>query len=174
LEAQAGAAPYGQVVYPAVFSPPCDSYGPTPDYAATKHTYFEGHEVLNATYVSMTFAPLVASQRGKTPYTIALFKNITNQPIFAAQNGFCDNQIKLWNATNTSPRWVKAVKVDAWVPPTSSKVNRYARNGVYGVQAFTPFIENNLIPCDQLKGYHGSGPGDSSMWDEAACDGLHC
>lgn len=31
---------------------------------------------------------------------------------------------------------------------------------VYGVKVDIAFIENNQIPCENLKGYSGTGPGD--------------
>lgn len=34
-------------------------------------------------------------------------------------------------------------------------------HNVFGVRLDTAFLENTEIPCAQLKGYHGSGPGDS-------------
>lgn len=36
-------------------------------------------------------------------------------------------------------------------------------DNVFGVQVDTAFLENNGIPCANLKGYHGTGPGDSGV-----------
>lgn len=35
-----------------------------------------------------------------------------------------------------------------------------AFKNVYGIKVDVAFLENKLVPCKDLKGYHGTGPGD--------------
>lgn len=94
-------------------------------------------------------------------FPLAFYRNVTNQPWFGNNNSICDNMKRYWNTSLSQgvnkPRNVKSViKLGSpFVPKTT------LWKGVKGIRATTAFLENNFLPCEQLKGYAGTGEGDS-------------
>jgi hypothetical protein len=112
-------------------------------------------------YAEVEFSRLPRS--ASNPYAIELFKNITNQPIFA-NGSACDNMIRLFNSSLSTgayePVSVKG-RVRADIAPLKGEEEW---SDVYGLQIATPFIENNYLDCQTMQGYAGTGgPGDSSI-----------
>lgn len=85
--------------------------------------------------------------------------NVTNQPTF--KDGLsCDNQLNLYNTTlstgkNAPVGVIGEIMIKAPYIPTTSVFR-----DVHGIKVDIAFIENNQIPCSQLKGYSGTGSGD--------------
>ncbi|KAK3936337.1 hypothetical protein QBC46DRAFT_321657 [Diplogelasinospora grovesii] len=151
--ALAGAQGYGQVAYAASFDPPCDAYRAVPGGCGTYHKSVSTNSTSGSGHVFVELDDFQPITHG-SPYTLKFYKNITNQPIFG-NGALCDNMIRLFNTTLTKgvfePRFVKG-KVSANLPP----MNRMqVMEGVYGLQADTPFIENTQVECATLQGYSG-------------------
>jgi hypothetical protein len=74
---------------------------------------------------------------------------VTNQPSFG-NGSLCDEQIRLFGS---SSEWISrpvqgTIKVDT---PLLEKEMVF--NEIMGIQVATPFIENNYLVCDTLRGY---------------------
>lgn len=87
--------------------------------------------------------------------------NITNQPSFGNGAPVCDNYITLFNSSVTQGQYAPVpvtgtVKV---VPPYYATTATFTN--VFGYRMDNAFIERNNVPCENLKGYSGTGPGDS-------------
>lgn len=92
---------------------------------------------------------------------LAFYKNVTNQPVFGNNTSFCDNQLSFWNTSiSTGAYEPRGVVGDVLVSPPLVPDGRVFR-GVRGVRAERAFLENNYLPCESLKGYAGTGSGDS-------------
>ena len=146
---------------PAGFDPLCDAYRRLPNGAS----YFKGAAVdKSKSFMELEFSRLSSrSSSVESPYSVAAFKNMTNQPTFANGNT-CDNMIRLFNDTmstgSRSPVPVKG-RVRANLAPLQGEENW---TGVYGFQVATPFIENNYLDCRTMQGYKGTGgPGDTDI-----------
>lgn len=150
-----GSMAYGTKVSPAEFEPLCDAYQSLPGGA----TYFKARSM--GEYAEVEVAKL--SRSATSPYSIEMFKNITNQPTFA-NGSTCDNMVRLFDSSMSrgvyEPVFVKG-RVGANIAPLEEAVEW---SDVYGVQIATPFIENNYLDCWTMQGYTGKGgPGDSSI-----------
>lgn len=141
----AGTELYGEAVYPAVFDPPCDAYASSP------HGTFANATTNATTYVSTIWKNLQHGFYLQIPETF--FRNVTNQPSFG-NGSVCDEQIRLFGplaSSDWAPRPVLGnVKIET---PLLEK--EIVFNGVTGIQIATPFIENNYLVCDTLRGYGG-------------------
>lgn len=141
-----GSEAYGTVVHPSTFAPECDAYATLPG----GNTFFNATS--DQTYMSLQFQRLASCQ--SVPYPLSFFHNVTNQPIFAAGET-CDQMIRLFDTPLSqgafAPIPVKT-KVESNIGPFTCKTSF---TGVFGFQITTPFIENNYLSCDTLKGYHG-------------------
>ena len=96
-----------------------------------------------------------------SPLPLSFFKNITNQPMFGGNGLLCDNMIRFWNTTlsegaNAPIGLEGKIKLSPPVVPSKSIFP-----GVQSLAATTAFIENNYVNCATLKGYAGTGSGDS-------------
>ncbi|KAK1778028.1 hypothetical protein QBC45DRAFT_451934 [Copromyces sp. CBS 386.78] len=149
-----GSRAYGTRVSPARFEPECEAY----QMLSNGNTYFKG---LSVEYHNLEMTRLISSSFSSgSPYSypLDLFKNITNQPIFASPGGSCDNMIRVFD-TSMSRGMFAPVPVRGRV----KAVNVFPRGGqrgwewtdVYGVQVATPFIENNYLDCEMMRGYQG-------------------
>ncbi|KAL2020560.1 hypothetical protein VTK56DRAFT_8148 [Thermocarpiscus australiensis] len=151
-----GSQAYGTIVSPAEYEPPCDAYR----YLGNGATYFKGASLTSFEFVALELRRL--PHPSLSPYSLELFKNITNQPTFANASS-CDNMIRLFNTTMSvgdhAPVAVRG-RVRARSFPFQDTEKEWT--DVYGVQVATPFIENNYLDCRTMKGYSGTGgPGDS-------------
>jgi hypothetical protein len=88
------------------------------------------------------------------------FKNITNQPLFGDGLPLCDNYITLFNTSVTEGRYapVPVRGVVSARPPFYPAETTF--EGAYGYRMANAFIERNGVPCEELKGYYGTGAGD--------------
>ena len=89
------------------------------------------------------------------------FVNVTNQPVFGDGLPLCDNYITLYNTSVTEGQYrpVPAKGAVSLRPPFYP--SEHAFEGVYGYRMANAFIERNSIPCENLRNYAGTGPGDS-------------
>ncbi|KAH8594816.1 hypothetical protein B0O99DRAFT_496951, partial [Bisporella sp. PMI_857] len=144
-------------------------YGQTP-ITATFQPFLEAYESIPATSPSRpTGISLVASlgkepwldiklnqhaQYSYSPYPLAFFKNVTNQPI-VGNGSTCYQQVNFFNTTLSTNAYAPvpvcgSVDIKAPLLPTSQKFKN-----VFGIQVDVAFLENNYLPCEQLKGYNG-------------------
>jgi hypothetical protein len=94
-----------------------------------------------------------------------IFVNVTNQPVFTDGDVGCDNQIVMFNTTLSTGK-NKPVPITGDIDikaPFFRKDTDVSFRGVSGIKVDAAFLENNLVPCANLKGYHGSGKGDSGV-----------
>ncbi|KAK3359623.1 hypothetical protein B0T25DRAFT_588427 [Lasiosphaeria hispida] len=151
-----GSRAYGTVVSPAEWEPVCDAYRALPNGA----TYFKGKSVTTSEFVEVEMSRL--QDMTLNPYPLDFFKNITNQPTFANAST-CDNMIRWFNTSMSVGEFAPAPvlgRIRANAFPYEGVEKEYT--GVYGVQIATPFIENNYLDCQTMRGYAGTGgPGDS-------------
>jgi len=154
-----GALPeYGTVPVPATFSPNLEAYGYSEDASCPGERYFKAYSAFE-----LPPKPTVAIKFKDTasigPWHTNFYVNVTNQPIMT--NGdVCDNQIFFYNTTLSNganaPRGVKgSVALSAPLLPEDTTFN-----DVFGIRVDTAFLEITSVPCADLQGYHGTGPGD--------------
>ncbi|KAK4157177.1 hypothetical protein C8A00DRAFT_40404 [Chaetomidium leptoderma] len=153
-----GSRDYGTIVSAAEYEPPCDAYR----QLANGATYFKGSSLTSPDFVELEMTRLPPHPT-LNPYPLELFKNITNQPTFANATT-CDNMIRLFNTTMSVGEYAPVPvrgRVRALAFPFEGTAEK-EWTGVYGVQVATPFIENNYLDCNSMRGYSGTGgPGDS-------------
>ncbi|RDL34585.1 uncharacterized protein BP5553_07713 [Venustampulla echinocandica] len=147
-----GTEAYGTIPVPATFNPPDKAYAFTcPDPRKNKgDIFFDAYVPGNSQPVVTTkFKPMPAPAG---PYSLNFFVNVTNQPAFTDALA-CDNQIFYYNTTLSqganAPVTIKGdIKVTAPYLPTTSTFKN-----VWGIKVDLAFLENNLLPCGDLKGY---------------------
>jgi hypothetical protein len=144
-----GAMDYGTDTYPSTFDPGCDAYRAV-DHKKPGTTYFSAKSVVpGAASLSTSMSPT-----NKEVFPLELFKNVTNQPLFADAKT-CDNLIRLFNTSlSTAPNRIESVKgtVKLRLPPFSGEQEW---KNVYGLRFDSAFIENNYLPCENFRGYNG-------------------
>lgn len=128
-----------------------------------------------------------------SPYPLDIFKNITNQPTFAKPGGTCDNMIRFFDtamsrgkfepvpvkgrvgAVNMFPFVGEDLDSDSHSGPSGSdspddagrlRKREWEWTDVYGVQVATPFIENNYLDCEAMRGYEGWSAPDGMRTDD--------
>ncbi|KAL8755238.1 MAG: hypothetical protein Q9184_004858 [Pyrenodesmia sp. 2 TL-2023] len=160
-----GTEAYGSTVLPAFFDPPDAAYKFTKN---NKYLSFAVHANMftSPRHHSQKSTHLVASALFRnipsiSPIPLSFFKNITNQPIFGNNSDVCDNQISLWNTTTSTGAYAPQAIIGTarLSPPLVPRKTTFA--GIRGIRAERAFIENNYLPCASLKGYAGTGEGDS-------------
>ena len=161
-----GSRAYGTIVSPAKYKPLCDAYKRLPN----GNTYFRGSGMETPEFIELEMARV--SDPKFNPYPLELFKNITNQPTFANATS-CDNMIRLFNTTMSvgehAPVPVRG-RVKAHALPFEGETEW---TDIYGVQVATPFIENNYLDCESMRGYSGTGgSGDSYIPGSQSNDAL--
>ncbi len=148
-DALTGSRMYGATAEPSTFDPPCDAFARRPSGAS----YFRAVSANNsAIFAELEFSPLAAAQRN--PYPLDFYRNMTNQPSFG-NGSTCDNQIRLFNTSLSQGRFAPVPvvgKVVADLPPFRG---RQGLGDVHGFEVATPFIENNFLACESLRGYGG-------------------
>ena len=156
------AAAYGITALPAFFDPP------DAPYKAMNH----GRQISFAVYTSnitlthpepyRPVARTLFKDFGSiAPVPLAFYRNVTNQPIFGNNTSVCDNMISFWNTTTSTGAYApRGVVGDVLVSPPLVP-ERHVFRGVRGIRAERAFLENNFLPCESLKGYAGTGSGDS-------------
>ncbi|KAH8908509.1 hypothetical protein BR93DRAFT_489376 [Coniochaeta sp. PMI_546] len=152
-----GSRGYGTTVYPAIFDPSCHPFGRRRD----GNTYFQGWSndtlLRDRVWAGLEISPV--KQGRKAQYSLDVFQNITNQPIFG--NGtICDSQVRLFNTT-LSTGTNEPTAVTARVYGNLEPLGQLRREwDAAGWQVDTPFVEYNALDCRTLQGYAGTGPGD--------------
>lgn len=166
-QATHGTEAYGITTRPAFFDPPDAPYRST-------HVYNKD-EMIFAVYTlaSSSSAPRrythqsVASFRfhdtpSISPFPLSFYKNVTNQPLFGNNSNLCDNMVSFWNTTiSVSPNSPLGVVGGIMVPPAVLPRRKRLYRSVRGIRAQRAFLENNYRDCKELKGYGGTGDGDS-------------
>jgi len=157
LVAQEGAAVYGEIPIPTNFTPSLDAYAFKNVDSKLKEIFLDAYTNLSYTHPAITtrFKPT----RSIAPWPLNFYVNVTNQPTFT-DGVSCDNQLTLFNTTlstgENAPVGVRGeIMIKAPYIPSDTTF-RY----IHGIKVDLAFIENNQIPCSQLKGYSGTGPGD--------------
>ena len=156
-----GAAAYGQTVLPATFDPADAPYKAVKGRG--KYISFQVYPGLSQTVGKPPAAGVWNLEKKEIgPYPLAFYKNVTNQPIFFNNSGtICDNMIRFWNTSLSMGRNVpRGIIGDALVNPPLLPKKHYLQ-GLRGIRGDTAFLERNYVPCKNLKGYKGTGDGDS-------------
>ncbi|KAL8726119.1 MAG: hypothetical protein Q9166_006911 [cf. Caloplaca sp. 2 TL-2023] len=164
LVAIQGSEAYGYDVLPGFFDPPDAAY---------RYAFRRGKNTISAVYTNTSSsrphrAPkhdLVASTHFHPSSTnsipLSFYKNITNQPMFGNNTAVCDKMISFWNTSVTTGEYVPQTVVGdvLLTPPMVPRAKVW--RGVQGVKAQRAFLEVNYLKCESLKGYGGTGSGDS-------------
>ncbi|KAL8786934.1 MAG: hypothetical protein Q9213_002476 [Squamulea squamosa] len=159
-----GSQKYGYSVLSGYFDPPDAPY---------KYTSRNERDIASNVYVPVSIFPnyrrrgseLVASThfRPASSMTIPLsfYKNITNQVQFGNNTEICDNWITFWNTSITTGTYEpRPVVGEVLLSPPFVPTRKVWRN-VQGVKADRAFLENNYLSCESLRGWMGTGDGDS-------------
>ncbi|KAI5367092.1 hypothetical protein Slin15195_G022250 [Septoria linicola] len=156
LVALGGSAFYGETI-PGNFEPPCDGYASNGKGSTFLSAYKAPEsKALGSQPVFDSSFKTVAS----IPFSQKLIVNITNQPSFGSGIPVCDNYITLYNTSVTQGRFAPVpVKGEVKVEPPYYKTKTTLK--AWGFRQDNAFIERNNVPCENLKGYAGTGPGDS-------------
>ena len=158
--ATSGAEVYGIGVVPATFDPADAPYKHSAprkdDYVFT--VYQNASQPFGLEHVAQIHHwPTSAA----SALPLAFYRNVTNQPIFGNKTGTCDNQMRFWNTTlsegENQPQNVRGMVELS--PPLVRE--RTIWRGVEGIRATEAFLEVTDLPCETLRGYGGTGEGDS-------------
>lgn len=151
-----GSRAYGTTVYPAIFDPSCNPYGKREDGSL----YFQGWS--NATllrdrvWAGLEISPLGKGRTREAQYSLDVFRNITNQPIFG-NGSICDSQVRLFN-TSLSTGANAPTAVTARVYGNLEPLGQLRKEwDAVGWQVDTPFVEYNALDCRTLQGYAATG-----------------
>ena len=157
-----GAEAYGETVLPAFFDPPDAPYEATNYGRQISFAVYSPDITLIHPEPNRPVARTLFRDSGKiAPVPLAFYKNVTNQPMFGNNTSVCDNMISFWNTTiSTGAYEPRGVVGDVLLSPPLVPEGRVFK-GVRGIRADRAFIENNYLPCKSLKGYAGTGSGDS-------------
>ncbi|UNI22357.1 hypothetical protein JDV02_008253 [Purpureocillium takamizusanense] len=155
-----GARLYGITAIPSLFEPLNDAYAGESDGEAT--FYAESKAEQGKSMLSIRSWPHLHN----IPYPIEFIRNVTNQPTFGGPR-HCDRYIRLFNTSLTENDAFAPVPVTADIKaqlaPVTASEDAVEYRGVYGWRLSTAFVEPiHPWKCDQLAGYAGTGPGDSS------------
>lgn len=90
-----------------------------------------------------------------TPYSQALFRNITSQPIFSVTTPLCDNMVRLPSTkVSTAPFAAVNVQGDAAIlQPFFQPKAKTVWTGVWGLKWAQSYYENGQVTCASLKGF---------------------
>lgn len=141
-----GTEQYGEQVYEAQFSPPCDGY-----------VAIDGGYSVNATNSTDVYYESIWRDSGEAypcEETFRFLNNATNQPAFA-NGAACDNQIIAFSLNTTGIYAPKPVIGTVHIS-TSILPRAMQFEGANAILIPTPFIENNNLTCSTLKGYGGT------------------
>ncbi|EGP89261.1 uncharacterized protein MYCGRDRAFT_108774 [Zymoseptoria tritici IPO323] len=158
LIALAGSKAYGPT-FAGSFDPPCDGYADDGQGATVLSAYVvpPGQHLGSKPAFEGRFKAACSS----VPYDQKVFVNITNQPIFGSGKPVCDNYITLYNTSVTQGEFAP-VAVEGTVKVGPPFYPQDATLEAFGYRMDNAFVERNDVPCEKLKGYAGTGPGDSA------------
>jgi len=156
----AGVEAYTTKAVPSTFRPNLQAYAFTP-HGKHGEIFYDAYAV-NA---SKNDCPIVTTKftpQKHMKWPMEIFVNVTNQPAFTDGDVGCDNQIFMYNTTiSTGVNAPVPIKGDISVKAPFLRKDRDSKfHGVEGIKVDVAFLENNLVPCRDLKGYHGTGVGD--------------
>jgi len=140
---------------------------------AARSLYFETRPSTTTTTSSSSSSSSSEIAAGQEfPYPLNFLVNITNQPVFATPS-ICDNYKRLFNTTLTTDPANAPVEVVGTVAgaiePFGPGSGATPESGnvwpsVYGWRIATAFLEPPVpVTCEALKGYMGTGSGDSAL-----------
>ncbi|KAL8897221.1 MAG: hypothetical protein Q9207_007324 [Kuettlingeria erythrocarpa] len=161
-----GIEAYGQTVLPAFFDPPDAAYKSAKNNKLISFTVYANSSTSSSRHHRPCSNHPIASTLFRDipsipPVSLSFFKNITNQPLFGNNSNICDNQIALWNTTTSTGAYApQGIVGEATISPPLVP-RRTTFRGIRGIRADRTFLENNYLPCESLKGYAGTGEGDS-------------
>ncbi|KAF2442222.1 hypothetical protein P171DRAFT_63901 [Karstenula rhodostoma CBS 690.94] len=151
LVALLGSVIYGDTIA-GTFDPPCDAYASS----GPSETYMRAYTVVDSLLPNpKPVADLSFRTAASIPYTLEVFVNVLNQPIFGDGVPLCDNYITLLNTTVTTGQYAP-VPVEGTLavrPPLYPSEETFGH--VYGYRMANAFVERNGVACESLKGYSG-------------------
>ncbi|CAL8582234.1 hypothetical protein XPA_007902 [Xanthoria parietina] len=172
-----GSQAYGYTVLPAYFAPPDAPYEftsrnqrdrlfqvfePPPTTANHDHQNKGGRprsKLLGATKFRPAKTTTTATAHSTIP--LAFYKNITNQIMFGNNTAVCDRMMSFWNTSiTTGPYAPQHVVGEVALGPPLVPREKVWRD-VPGLKADRAFLEVNYLDCKGLKGWGGTGSGDS-------------
>lgn len=160
-----GSEAYGDIAIPAFFDPPDAPYKSTHDRKRISFAVYAGNSTssghIHGPQEQLVASTLFCDIPHISPAPLAFYKNITNQPLFGNNISVCDNMISLWNTTASTGVYAPQAFTGEVVVSPPIVPRRKAFRGIRGIRAQRAFIENNYLPCESLKGYAGTGTGDS-------------
>lgn len=146
-DAISGSEAYGTKVHPSSFQPECDAYAAW-EGGTSFHAKSEDAEV------ALSYRPYEASPGDSSSFPMQFYKNVTNQPIFI-DGASCCQQLRFFDTRLSTgayaPVRVKA-RIEARLGPFTDGLTL---KGVDAIQLLTPFVENNYVSCESLKGSDG-------------------
>ncbi|KAH6691412.1 hypothetical protein F5X68DRAFT_252378 [Plectosphaerella plurivora] len=149
-DAISGSREYGTVVYPSTFEPECNAYARDGD-----GTYFRAQSDL--AHIALSYTASQSPSCGKGVIPIDFFKNVTNQPIFVNGSSCCDHT-RIYD-TPLSLGQHAPVRIQASIEAKLGPFGTPTKfDGVQGIQVMAPFIENNYVSCESLKGDRPAPP----------------
>jgi hypothetical protein len=148
-----GSIAYGKSIG-GTFEPSCDGYAND----GNGSTSMVGYEALSLRSKPVFVAQFQTAQ--EIPFSQKLFVNISNQPSFGSGLPVCDNFITLYNTSVTQAPYTP-VPVHGTIQVQPPYYPEKTTLEAWGYRQDNAFIEINNVPCENLKGYSGTGPGDS-------------
>ncbi|KAL8806389.1 MAG: hypothetical protein Q9200_005057, partial [Gallowayella weberi] len=94
-------------------------------------------------------------------FPLAFYRNITNQPTFGNNTALCDQKIRMWNTSLSEGAEERQHVIADVVLGTPLLEAKRVWRGVKGIRASQAVVENLYLECGSLKGYRGTGEGDS-------------
>ncbi|KAL9111391.1 MAG: hypothetical protein Q9227_004268 [Pyrenula ochraceoflavens] len=152
--AVAGASIYGPPAGElATFNPPCNAYASTG--GPNGEIRYTGYDAVSSKQIANT---LFHNQQGN-PFSVDVFKNLTNQPIGNAL--LCDQFISFFNTSITQGQFAPvSVRGTVNIAQPLYPLGNQTFQGIWGYKADLAFLERNAQSCAKFANYQGTGPGD--------------
>ncbi|KAI4108586.1 MAG: hypothetical protein LQ339_002102 [Xanthoria mediterranea] len=171
-----GSHAYGYTVLPAYFAPPDAPYEfisrnhrdrlfqvfePPPTTTTTPSHHHHKSSPRSKLLGATKFRSAKTTTAQSTILPLAFYKNVTNQIMFGNNTAVCDRMMSFWNTSITTGAYEPQHVVGevALGPPLVPR-GKVWRN-VPGLKADRAFLEVNYLDCEGLKGWRGTGSGDS-------------
>ncbi|KAL8854090.1 MAG: hypothetical protein Q9221_001010 [Calogaya cf. arnoldii] len=164
-----GSQGYGYTVHSGYFDPPDAPYKPSRArngrssnvFNVYEHIPSHAHNHHQPPPIKLTgfsrFRPAIR----ENSIPLAFYKNVTNQIMFGNNSHICDRMTSFWNTSITTRQYEpEPVIGDVLLSPPFVEMPRVWA-GVQGMKANRAFLEVNYLDCKGLKGWSGTGDGDS-------------
>lgn len=162
-----GSQGYGYTVLPGYFDPPDAPYKFASHngrnrlfnvYEQTPSPPNHHHKSPPSKLIGSThFRPSIS----QSPIPLSFYKNVTNQIMFGNNTRVCDRMMSFWNTSITTGAFEpEAVVGEVLLSPPLVPRRKLWRN-VPGLKANRAFLEVNYLGCEGLKGWSGTGDGNS-------------